>query len=66
MTCRYNGNCEITKYTRLGCTACRLNKCFSIGMDPDFIRILDQSMNHHSSFGRRNSKNLNMNGMIMV
>ncbi len=65
MTCRYSGNCEITKYTRLGCTACRLNKCFSIGMDPDFIRILDQSMSH-SSFERRNGKNVNMNEMIMV
>jgi hypothetical protein len=65
LTCRYSGNCEITKYTRLGCTACRLNKCFSIGMDPDFIRILDQSMSH-SSFERRNGKNVNMNEMIMV
>lgn len=43
MSCRYGRKCEITKHTRLNCTACRLTKCFAIGMDPDFIRIFDQT-----------------------
>ncbi|CAF0990061.1 unnamed protein product [Adineta steineri] len=40
--CRRDGNCKVTKHTRLGCTACRLKKCFSIGMDPNLIRIADR------------------------
>ncbi len=55
MVCRYDGNCEVTRFTRLSCTACRLNKCFAIGMDPNYIRILDQSM-IQSPYDRKDNK----------
>ncbi|CAF1591799.1 unnamed protein product [Adineta ricciae] len=53
--CQYDGNCEITKFTRLGCTACRLKKCFACGMNPEFIRVTDQNTNH-ALVKRRNKK----------
>ena len=40
-----NNNCEITQLTRGNCSACRLRKCFSFGMNPKLIRY--KSKNHH-------------------
>jgi hypothetical protein len=36
--CRFDGHCEVTKSTRRYCAACRLAKCLTVGMSPDFIR----------------------------
>lgn len=33
-----NSDCEINRWTRSGCLACRLKKCFSLGMNPQLIR----------------------------
>ena len=32
--CRKGENCEVTKATRAKCTACRYDKCMSVGMVP--------------------------------
>ncbi|UJR32854.1 hypothetical protein I4U23_020316 [Adineta vaga] len=65
LLCQYSGDCEITKFNRLGCTACRLKKCFTIGMNPDFIRVTDQSINN-TRFNRRNIKNINNTKQLIV
>ncbi|CAF4835500.1 unnamed protein product, partial [Rotaria sp. Silwood2] len=38
LQCQFNNNCQITQYTRSTCSACRLNKCFALGMNPQLIR----------------------------
>lgn len=37
-TCHNDNKCKITKDTRSLCGACRLKKCFSLGMNPKLIR----------------------------
>ncbi|CAF1449221.1 unnamed protein product [Adineta steineri] len=39
--CTFNKCCEINMQTRHTCTACRLEKCFTIGMSSDLIRKED-------------------------
>ncbi|CAF0719310.1 unnamed protein product [Adineta steineri] len=39
--CIFNKCCEINMQTRHTCTACRLEKCFTIGMSSDLIRKED-------------------------
>jgi hypothetical protein len=36
--CQLNNDCIITPTTRGGCSACRLTKCFVLGMNSDLIR----------------------------
>jgi thyroid hormone receptor beta len=36
--CQYDGKCEMNMLTRKQCTACRLEKCVSVGMSKDLIR----------------------------
>lgn len=38
--CLLENNCEITKLTRGACSACRLKKCFLMGMNPKLIRCI--------------------------
>ncbi|KAK7110570.1 hypothetical protein V1264_014419 [Littorina saxatilis] len=35
--CNFDSNCNISKNTRRFCTACRMKKCFVVGMDPSLI-----------------------------
>lgn len=37
-SCRFDGQCEVNINTRHLCTACRLAKCFALGMSTDFFR----------------------------
>lgn len=39
--CRYDGHCEVNMLTRKVCAACRLAKCFAVGMNTDLIRKED-------------------------
>ncbi|CAF3359856.1 unnamed protein product [Rotaria socialis] len=41
VVCRYGGNCEVNMLTRKVCAACRLGKCFLVGMSVDLIRKED-------------------------
>jgi len=47
-------NCEITKLLRGNCTACRLKKCFALGMDPNLVG--QRCQNHHRSLKIINKK----------
>ncbi|CAF3328351.1 unnamed protein product [Rotaria socialis] len=38
LKCQRNNHCEITRLTRGSCSACRLRKCFTLGMNPKLIR----------------------------
>ncbi len=38
LTCDLNDQCEINTNNRHVCSACRLAKCFSNGMQPELIR----------------------------
>ncbi|CAF1020667.1 unnamed protein product [Rotaria sp. Silwood1] len=38
LQCKFYNNCKITKETRSICSACRLKKCFILGMNPKLIR----------------------------
>lgn len=42
LRCREKNNCIITQKKRLQCTACRLKKCFLLGMNPKLIRRMNQ------------------------
>jgi len=37
LICSSTNNCEINRQTRGCCSACRLNKCLTLGMDPKQI-----------------------------
>ncbi|CAM4747344.1 unnamed protein product [Rotaria magnacalcarata] len=41
VVCRYDGSCEVNMLTRKVCAACRLAKCFIVGMCADLIRKED-------------------------
>lgn len=53
--CRFDGNCDITVENRRHCTACRIRKCFAIGMKKEWIRSEEEKQlkriqsekNHH-------------------
>ncbi|CAF0855630.1 unnamed protein product [Adineta steineri] len=47
--CQDNGRCHVNKVTRKLCTACRLCKCFAVGMHSDFIRKPDYRIRKNSS-----------------
>ncbi|EYB85476.1 hypothetical protein Y032_0297g1728 [Ancylostoma ceylanicum] len=36
--CRFDKNCEVTKFERNACRYCRFRKCLLVGMNPDFVR----------------------------
>ena len=38
--CQFDNECIITQRTRSGCSACRLKKCFGLGMNPTLIRSI--------------------------
>lgn len=37
MKCNFENACKIDHFTRKFCTACRLNKCFSVDMKKEWI-----------------------------
>lgn len=43
LQCQLNADCVINRHTRGGCSACRLKKCFTLGMNPLLIRSVSQS-----------------------
>ena len=45
--CKSNGNCEITKMTRGTCSACRLKKCYELGMNNHSLRRWPSSNRPH-------------------
>ncbi|CAF4094167.1 unnamed protein product [Adineta steineri] len=47
--CTFNKCCEINVQTRHTCTACRLTKCFMMGMSSDLIRKEDTKKLKQSS-----------------
>jgi hypothetical protein len=42
LRCQEKNNCIIIQKTRIRCPACRLKKCFSLGMNPKLIRQCNQ------------------------
>ncbi|CAF0806346.1 unnamed protein product [Rotaria sp. Silwood1] len=40
--CSHTNSCNITKETRSYCSACRLKKCYTFGMNPKLIRLIVQ------------------------
>lgn len=60
-TCRFDKNCEVTKYERNSCRYCRFRKCLMAGMNPDFIRPdrednRNQTLTKKKSLGRTSSR----------
>jgi len=45
MQCLIENNCNITTKTRGRCSACRLQKCFALGMNPKLVGIRCQGQN---------------------
>lgn len=46
--CRLSGDCKIDERSRRQCTACRLRKCFSMGMIKERIRTEEQNQRHRA------------------
>ncbi|CAF1013433.1 unnamed protein product [Adineta ricciae] len=46
--CRASGNCIIDERSRRQCTACRLRKCFEMGMVKERIRTEEQNQRHRA------------------
>ncbi|CAF1202936.1 unnamed protein product [Adineta ricciae] len=53
--CKSNDNCEITKMTRGTCSACRLKKCYELGMNYHSLRRWPSSNRSHSITNGRSS-----------
>lgn len=41
--CQKDQNCEINKFTRNRCQFCRFQKCFTVGMSKEELRIMNQN-----------------------
>ncbi|CAF2799522.1 unnamed protein product [Rotaria sp. Silwood2] len=54
LQCQHGNNCEISQLTRGNCSACRLRKCFSFGMNPKLIRC--KSKNHNRLLKNKNNR----------
>lgn len=46
--CRMNGDCKVDERSRRKCTACRLKKCFAMGMIKERIRTVEQNERHRA------------------
>ncbi|UJR27530.1 hypothetical protein I4U23_008813 [Adineta vaga] len=46
--CRSSGDCKIDERSRRQCTACRLRKCFAMGMIKERIRTEEQNQRHRA------------------
>ncbi|CAF0827466.1 unnamed protein product [Rotaria sp. Silwood1] len=46
--CRLSGECKIDERSRRQCTACRLRKCFAMGMIKERIRTEEQNQRHRA------------------
>ncbi|CAF1099284.1 unnamed protein product [Rotaria sordida] len=46
--CRLSGECKIDERSRRQCTACRLRKCFAMGMVKERIRTEEQNQRHRA------------------
>ncbi|CAF4349065.1 unnamed protein product, partial [Rotaria sp. Silwood2] len=46
--CRLSGECKIDERSRRQCTACRLRKCFTMGMIKERIRTEEQNQRHRA------------------
>ncbi|CAF0961525.1 unnamed protein product [Rotaria sordida] len=56
LQCQHGNNCEITQLTRGNCSACRLRKCFSFGMNPKLIRYKSKNHHHHRLLKNKNQR----------
>ncbi|CAF4383161.1 unnamed protein product, partial [Adineta steineri] len=45
--CNDKNDCKITSETRRNCSACRLAKCFSSGMQSDRLSTIEQKAEKH-------------------
>ncbi|CAF1290109.1 unnamed protein product [Rotaria sordida] len=61
LQCQFDNNCKITKRTRNICSACRLKKCFLLGMNQQLIRhwSYNQLKLKHSQLLKIKNKNEN-------
>ncbi|CAF3972995.1 unnamed protein product, partial [Rotaria sp. Silwood1] len=61
LQCKFYNNCKITKETRSICSACRLKKCFILGMNPKLIRhwSYNQFKSKHEQFMMNTNQNNN-------
>jgi len=46
--CRLSGDCKVDERSRRQCTACRLRKCFAMGMIKERIRTQEQNQRHRA------------------
>jgi hypothetical protein len=61
LKCKLNNKCKITQTTRRDCSACRLKKCFSLGMNQHLVRkwSMNQLKTKHVELVRIVNKNEN-------
>ncbi|UJR36660.1 hypothetical protein I4U23_029377 [Adineta vaga] len=55
--CLLNNDCIITQQTRGACSACRLKKCLSLGMNPKLIRVSAKILTSSGQRQQRESSN---------
>ena len=68
LKCLRSNNCEISIQTRGDCSACRLDKCLTLGMNPKLIgKRFDHREKHHSNYyskAKRQSKQVRLEIII--
>merc|ERR1719412_504425 len=53
--CKYGDNCEIDMYMRRKCQACRLKKCYAVGMRADCVVPEDQCLKKRQAKHQKNN-----------
>lgn len=56
LICKFGGNCQMDLYWRRKCPACRLKKCNTVGMRPEFVTSKDRLPTKNISQKEKNKK----------
>ena len=59
MKCPKSGNCEITKESRKSCKLCRLQKCYQIGMQAEWVMTVEDKLEQEESAKIRRQQRTN-------
>lgn len=66
LRCSMENDCEINRFSRGNCSACRLKKCFALGMNPQLIRSVSGPTKAISRRQRQTTSSTSQNKIVDV